>query len=53
MHLSADEREAAPSLAESVDDAVHESLLEVTLGRIAVGEVQEVEDVRVFGDLLR
>lgn len=50
MHLAAHESEPSPKLAESVHDPVHQRLFQVAFGRV-FGQIQKVEDVRVFRDL--
>jgi hypothetical protein len=52
VHLPANEREPLPELAEGVNYAVHEDLLEVAFLCVPV-EGEEVQHVRVLRDLLR
>lgn len=50
MYLAADETEPSFKLAESAHDPVHQCLFQIAFGRV-FGQIQNVEDVRVFGDL--
>ena len=52
MYLPVDERKAAAELAEGVYDPIHQSLLKIAF-RSPIAQVEEVEHVRVFRDLLR
>jgi hypothetical protein len=50
--LPVDEREPGAELPQGLDEAVHQRLLEVAFGDL-LAQLEEVEDVRVLGDLLR
>ena len=52
VHLPSDEREAASQLADGVHDPIHQRLLKVAF-RSPVAQVEELQHVRVFRDLLR
>lgn len=52
VHLPADEREAGAEFPQGFDDAIHQRLFQVPLGGL-IGQLEEVEDVGVFRDLLR
>ena len=51
MHLSSHESESRAELAQRIDDPVGQGLLEFPFGDLA-GQVQEIKDQRVLGDLL-
>jgi hypothetical protein len=52
VHLAADECEPAPELEEGLLQAIHEGSLHIALARALI-EVEKLEDVRVFRQLLR
>ena len=51
MYLPSDEGEAASQLTEGVHDPIHQRLFKVAF-RSPIAQVEEVEHVRVFRDLL-
>jgi hypothetical protein len=51
VHLPAHEGEPGAQLAQGIDDSVRQRLFQVPLGDLT-GEAEELERVRILGDLL-